>query len=344
MGRPITHTIDPDGEVLIVLRNANAPFAELHDDQDAISEMLAQEAIAEEEDHVHSRTESAEQGLEGFGSSCSAKKLKRNKKKLKKSKKHSRSFSPVETSPRPEDEPGPKHEPEPVPEPIDEPELEYESEPVPVPVDDPEPEPVGEPVSEPESEPEYEAVDEFTREIDQYQSEDVVFIQVSAKHLMLASPVFKAMLTGSWKERIPFSQLQKGSIEITAESWDVDAFLILLRIIHCQFTHIPRKLDLEMLAKVAVIADYYECKEAVQFFSDIWIEALGGVNLKEYSRDLILWLWIAWTFQLSSQFKTVSSIAMSHNSGFISNLGLPIPGRVIGKLPIARYFDLSLPF
>jgi hypothetical protein len=77
---------------------------------------------------------------------------------------------------------------------------------------------------------------------------------------MLASPVFKSMLTGSLNESVSFSKLQKGSIEITAESWDIDAFLILLRIVHCQFNHVPRKLSLEILAKVAVIADHYECK------------------------------------------------------------------------------------
>jgi hypothetical protein len=159
---------------------------------------------------------------------------------------------------------------------------------------------------------------------------------------MLASPVFKSMLTGSWKESVIFSELQKGSIEITAESWDIDCFLILLRIIHCQ-NHIPRKLSLEMLAKVAVIADYYKCKEAVRFFSDTWIEALEDTYREEYSRNLILRLWIAWFFQLSSQFKKVTSTAMSHNGGFISNLGLPIPNRVIGKLPIAPCFYLPPP-
>lgn len=44
MGRSITHTIDPDGEAMIILRNANTLFAELYDDQDTISEMFAQEA------------------------------------------------------------------------------------------------------------------------------------------------------------------------------------------------------------------------------------------------------------------------------------------------------------
>lgn len=350
MGRPITHTIDPDGEVIIILLNANAPFAEFYDDQDAVTEMLAQEATVEEKDHVQSQVETADDAAEhvweGFGNSLSVKQLRKSKKK--KEKKKSKRFSSVETAVRPVDVPEPDPaEPEPVDEPVEELESWTVDEPAPEPPEpveepEPEPEPVDEPEPEPEPEPVDEPVDESTQKTDQYQSDDNVYIQVSAKHLMLASPVFKSMLTGSWKESVIFSKLQKGSIEITAESWDIDGFLILLRIIHCQFNHIPRKLSLEMLAKVAVIADYYKCKEVVRFFSDTWIEALEERYLEEYSRDLILRLWIAWFFQLSSQFKKVTSIAISHNGGFISSLGLPIPNRVIGKLPIAPCFYLPL--
>jgi hypothetical protein len=359
MDCPITHTIDPDGEVIIMLCNANAPFAEFYDDQDAITEMLAKEATVEEKDHVQSRVETAddaaEHDWEGFDTSSVRKSKK--KKKLKKEKKKSRSFSPVETVVRPAEEPEPDPaEPEPAePEPAEpEPAEPEPAEPEPAEPEPAEPESVNEsvvgleawPVQELESEP--EPVDESTQDTDKYQSEHNVYIQVSAKHLMLASPVFKSMLTGSWKESVTSSKLQNGSIEISTDSWDIDAFLILLRIIHCQFNQVPRKLSLEMLAKVAVIVDYYKCKEVVQFFSDTWIVVLEEAYVEEYSRDLILRLWIAWFFQLSSQFRTVTSIAMSHSGGLISNLGLPIPNRVIGKLPIAPCFisfslSLSLP-
>lgn len=327
MERLITHTIDPDGEVIIILCNANAPFAELNDDTYAIIEMLGQDATVEAKEQVKSLAETAEDAFEhdfgGFGAS-SVTQSKKNSKKAKKKAKKKGSLSPVEMAVRPEPEP----EPEPAePGPVNESVVELEEW----------------PVEEPESKPEF--FHESTPETDKYQPEHNVYIQVSAKHLTLASPVFKSMLTGPWTESITCSKLQKGSIEITTESWDTDAFLILLKIIHCQFNQVPRKLSLEMLAKVAVIADYYECKEVVQFFSDTWIVVLEEVYPEKYSRDLILRLWIAWFFRLSSQFRTVTSIAMSHTGGLISNLGLPIPKRVIGKPPIAPClisFALSL--
>lgn len=89
---------------------------------------------------------------------------------------------------------------------------------------------------------------------------------------------------------------QKGSVEVTAESWDIEVLLILLRTIHGQYYRIPRKLTLEMLAKIAVIADYYECREALYFLTDMWIKNVEEKIPTAVSRNLILWLWIAWFF------------------------------------------------
>ncbi|KAJ5882820.1 uncharacterized protein N7473_011082 [Penicillium subrubescens] len=159
-------------------------------------------------------------------------------------------------------------------------------------------------------------------------------IQVSAKHLTFASPVFKRLLAGSWKESVAF--LQKGSVEIVADSWDIEALMILLRAIHGQHYHIPKKLTLEMLAKVAVIADYYECGETLCFLTDVWIEKLEEKIPAAASKDLVLWLWIAWFFRLPSQFKLSTSIAMSHSEGSIDSLELPIPKSVIVSINEGR--------
>lgn len=138
---------------------------------------------------------------------------------------------------------------------------------------------------------------------------------------------FQEILTGGWKESITY--LQKGSVEITADSWDIEALLIILRIIHCQSYGIPRKLTLEMLAKIALLADYYDCREAVDCFANTWINALEETIPTTYSRDLIMWLWVAWYFQLPAQFKEATSTAMSWSNIWIDNLGLPIPDDVI---------------
>ncbi|RAO72389.1 uncharacterized protein BHQ10_008401 [Talaromyces amestolkiae] len=160
-------------------------------------------------------------------------------------------------------------------------------------------------------------------------------IQVSAKHLTSASPLFKKAFTSSWKESITF--LQKGSVEIITGDWDIEAFLILLRIMHCQFNQMPRKLTVEMLAKVAFIADYFECKDVMGLFMNIWVEALDERLPGIYCRDLVLWLWISWAFRYEKRFHMITATAMSHSNGVISNFGLPIPDRVIESMNRHRH-------
>ncbi|RAL17422.1 uncharacterized protein BO97DRAFT_430430 [Aspergillus homomorphus CBS 101889] len=137
-------------------------------------------------------------------------------------------------------------------------------------------------------------------------------IQVSAKHLALASSYFKTLLGGSWKETTtPFPS---GFIEIAANGWGIDALLILLRIVH--FT---------------VLADYYQCKEALGFFSQTWIAELDQQLPTTYGRDLILWLWVSWFFGLSEQFLQLISTAMSTCDHQICSRGLPISGKILDE-------------
>lgn len=160
-------------------------------------------------------------------------------------------------------------------------------------------------------------------------------IQVSAKYLTFASSVFKSMLTGGFKESKDLSQ--NGSVEITAQDWDVEALLVVLRAIHGQYISVPQKLTLEMLAKVAVIADYYQCKEALFIITDKWINNLEEKIPTTFSRDLIMWLWISWFFQLSSQFKEATLAAVSWSQNTIDAWGLPVPKKVIGKFRSTFY-------
>lgn len=151
--------------------------------------------------------------------------------------------------------------------------------------------------------------------------------RVSAKHLTLTSSFFRKTLTGGWKESSTY--LQKGFVEINADGWDIEALLIMLRIVHCQSSDVPRKLTLEMLAKVAVLADYYDCRKALKFFTDTWINALDETIPTTNSRDLIIWLWVAWYFHLPAKFKEATSTVMTLSNDRIDNLGLPIPEDVI---------------
>ncbi|GFF55513.1 hypothetical protein CNMCM6936_005639 [Aspergillus lentulus] len=135
---------------------------------------------------------------------------------------------------------------------------------------------------------------------------------------------------GKWKEGSTF--VGTGSVEITTEGWDVEAFLILLRILHCQHHKLPKRVNLELAAKIAVLADYYECNDLVGFIRDAWINCLREELPDMYSRNLILWLWISWYFNMPMKFKKATSIAMSQSKDEINALELPIPARIIYEM------------
>jgi hypothetical protein len=329
MDRP-THIIDPDGEVVIILRNANSPFAEA--DEDMVANIVSQ-PLPEKCDSVQDPTEKIETSTHHMAKSRLASKGKKKKKKL--SSVVLTSFEPTslpveEFALGPAEEPAPEPPPEPADESAPARAEEWPAEEQPFEEPPVEEQPVEEqPVEEQpvEEQPAEEPIEIGV--VCEQQDESCFRIQVSAKHLMLASSVFKKILTGGWKESVAY--LQKGSVEITTEGWDIEALLILLRAIHSQNYHIPRKLTLEMLAKVAVLVDYYECKEAMSVWTTIWIDALEEKIPSTYSRDLFLWLWISWFFQLPTQFKELTSTAMSQSNGWINNgLGLPIPDKVMG--------------
>ena len=154
-----------------------------------------------------------------------------------------------------------------------------------------------------------------------------VRIRLSSKHLTLASPVFKKMLQGPWRE----STVSSGCQTVDASEWDVETTLILMNILHSRVRSVPRTISLEMLAKIAVLVDYYECYEALELFVDIWIEKLSRNLPTEYGRDLVLWLAISWVFSKDTLFQGITKVALTESRGLLQTFHLPIPQRLVGR-------------
>jgi hypothetical protein len=161
------------------------------------------------------------------------------------------------------------------------------------------------------------------------QRQPEIQMRLSSRYLMLASTYFKRMLNGPWKESAaePDSRYR-----VQAEDWDADALSILINIIHGHIRSVPRSISLEMLAKVAVVVDYYDCYEVVELFSAIWIENLRHQLPKKYTGDLILCLLVSWVFSQPDIFKVITRIALMEGRGPLQTLNLPIPESVVGKL------------
>ncbi|EHK27105.1 uncharacterized protein TRIVIDRAFT_34151 [Trichoderma virens Gv29-8] len=153
-------------------------------------------------------------------------------------------------------------------------------------------------------------------------------MRLSSKHLCLASEYFQKMMANDWRE----TNAENGySYTITAEDWDKKALLLLMNIIHGQTHKVDRFINLEMLAKIAVLVDYYQCHQAVQFFANSWISQLRQPLPSSYGRDLLLRLFVSYVFSETYTFHTLTKTIIYESRGSIHTLGLPIPQKMIGK-------------
>jgi hypothetical protein len=100
-----------------------------------------------------------------------------------------------------------------------------------------------------------------------------VHMRVSSKHLTMVSPVFKAMLhRGNFREGRELGNT--GSVDVPLPDDNPDAFLIILDVLHGYHRKVPRDISLLMLTCISILVDKYQMVEAVEVFSNGWIEHL----------------------------------------------------------------------
>lgn len=112
-------------------------------------------------------------------------------------------------------------------------------------------------------------------------------VTASRTVLTIMSPVFKAMLTGRFREA------ETSTFEIPLPDDDPDALLLLLRIAHLRFKDLPERISFPDLYRLAVVCDKYDTVAIVRPFWDRYgAPFLDLVETVGYEQ----WLFIAWTF------------------------------------------------
>lgn len=158
--------------------------------------------------------------------------------------------------------------------------------------------------------------------------------KVSSRHLALASYYFEAMLSGPWFEAVNCADGLRHVCLKNEKGFDPDALKILLNVIHGKNRIVPRSVDFEMLAKITVMVDYFQCHEALEVYINIWIEPFTGKPLPtSLSRDLVLWILISSVFNKPIILKSATKIAILHGAGPMPTIKLPIRSSIIGKSP-----------
>ncbi|KAH7024557.1 uncharacterized protein B0I36DRAFT_331620 [Microdochium trichocladiopsis] len=160
-----------------------------------------------------------------------------------------------------------------------------------------------------------------------------VTIRLSAAHLMLASPVFREWIEEDHRENP--NQLCLESF-LAAIGWDVEAFLIVMHIIHGRTRGVPRSVNIELLAKIALIVDHYQCHEAVDLVVSLWFTQLRCRLPINNGRDRVLWLLVAWVFHQEALFEAIATMAVNDITKPFSALGLEVLEPIAEMINIKR--------
>ncbi|KAM3511439.1 hypothetical protein MY11210_004931, partial [Beauveria gryllotalpidicola] len=161
---------------------------------------------------------------------------------------------------------------------------------------------------------------------------------VSSHILRRASRVFRKDLdpNGPWKQ----PEIQPDGLRHkNLDGFDPKALVHVLNLIHFRNDRVPDKLEMEELAKVAVIVDYFQCHEAMRFAVKSWI---GEDRIKEVvheakpGRPLILWLLIASVFGINDIINAAAKIIIENNGGPFDSMELPISGNITSRMNKAR--------
>ncbi|KAK3309386.1 uncharacterized protein B0T15DRAFT_405605 [Chaetomium strumarium] len=159
-------------------------------------------------------------------------------------------------------------------------------------------------------------------------------IKVSSRHLELASRVFRNKLQFGGSKA---ARQSDGRVHLKlAEQFDPQAVCIVMDAIHGRGSKVPKSVDVETLAQVALLVDRFHVFDAVEVYAERWISKLEDTIPRAYNRDLVLWLYISYVFRHSGIFKVVTKLAAAQSPGPIKTLGLPIREKIIKHIDEQR--------
>ncbi|KAF5672470.1 hypothetical protein FDENT_10557 [Fusarium denticulatum] len=186
-----------------------------------------------------------------------------------------------------------------------------------------------------------------------------VVFRVSAKHLCLASPVFRRMIQGHFKESEPNDQ---GLLEIRTSEWDAEALVIILDIIHGHHSSVPKQPSMDVIAHIGIIVDYYDCLEVMKIFFQHWHSSIKiwekystrpsessldwldptayGLpplrhRIKPFDYEATTGLFMAWIVQDQARFRDLTVSAVLSTDALVET-ALPIPVKIFGMSFNAR--------
>ncbi|KAI9158946.1 Tip elongation aberrant protein Tea4 [Paramyrothecium foliicola] len=160
-----------------------------------------------------------------------------------------------------------------------------------------------------------------------------VQLRVSSRHLMLASPVFRQMLTGPWRES---ADRPNGLRRVEVREWNAKALLLVLDIIHGHYDTLPSDVALDTLGKIAAIADYYRCQEMTKPFVSRWYQANPNFPPPKSEVDRMVNLCISTVYSWDLRTEETAHVIFLKSDKPPETMGLPIPTALLTKIGESR--------
>lgn len=159
-----------------------------------------------------------------------------------------------------------------------------------------------------------------------------ISLVVSSKVLCLASPVFKVMLTGNFREAREFrnatkqGQSERYVIELPED--DATATTTLMNLLHLNFGDVREDVTASQMEQLAYLCDKYQCAHVLKYcgkawistWKDRWKEEPVGVGMR--ATDICRMLVFAYVADLPSEFNALAwGLALTHRGPILGPEG-----------------------
>ncbi|KAJ9144725.1 hypothetical protein NKR23_g5852 [Pleurostoma richardsiae] len=176
------------------------------------------------------------------------------------------------------------------------------------------------------------AIDEAAGKAKEEKAPAFLRYAVCAQQLIRASTVFKTMLEKAVKVG--------GHRFVYITRHDPEAVRIVMNIIHGHTHHVPSRLTIEMLAKVAGIVEQFKLHDSAIFFAHAWAQhcdramsCFGGVSRPP--QNAVLWMCVAGVFREPLCLRMAAALTVCERYG-------PLSLRMPFKCPMANTYNLCL--
>ncbi|KAF2966964.1 hypothetical protein GQX73_g6619 [Xylaria multiplex] len=160
--------------------------------------------------------------------------------------------------------------------------------------------------------------------------------KVSLQRIAMLSANFEDMLDEACLEVIP--PVGEELWCWVVEEFTPEAMLIVLNIMHGRNNEVPRELDLDSLAEVARVVDYFGCYEVMEVPAKSWIPHLEDEIPESYGDKLLTWIRIAGAFHEDKIFKRCTRQAIL---GYRNDYDTPPIPQVINDIARSRISKLD---